>query len=136
MLSGTLAFGQPDKNKPDPVPAALTQGRDLTKYENGGIYRYPLYVDRLRNFVWTHWTKKRRAYVEIVYQSTDTADKVWLFVEPEDGHWCIHWDEIYCSWNGGCMEERPDLSNAIVTVERLRGYLIFFDTDDHIVKYL
>ena len=29
MLRRTLAFGQPDNNKPDPVPAALANGRDL-----------------------------------------------------------------------------------------------------------
>jgi hypothetical protein len=136
VLGCTLAFGQPDKNKPDPVPASLAQGRDLHAYEDGGMYRaigYVIDVDRLRDFVWTRWTRKQRAYVEIVYQSTDTANKVWLFVEPNDGRWSIRWDEIFCSVNG-C--DGPNTSNAIVTVERLRGYLIFFDADDHIVKYL
>jgi hypothetical protein len=122
----------------EPIPAALAQGRDLRTYDNGGMYRgmgYIAHVQRLREFVWTHWTKKQRGYVEVVFSGMDTANKAWLFIEPTDGRWSIRWDEIYCSWNGGCLE-RPDLYAAIVTVERCSGYLIFFDADDQLVKYL
>jgi hypothetical protein len=124
----------------EPIPTALAQGRDLHAYDDGGVYRatggYIADVQRLREFVWSHWTKRQRAYVKVVFQGVDTGTEAYLFIEPMDGHWRIYWDEIFYSALPGSSPLPPVFYPTIVTVERCRGSLIFFDADDRIVKYL
>jgi hypothetical protein len=58
----------------DRFPEAVAKGRDLRSYEYGGVYRTPVNlreltdIQRLRQFVLTHWTQKRRGYVEFVFR--------------------------------------------------------------------
>jgi len=120
------------------IPPSLAQGRDLSKYDDGGVYRGHesiADVQRLREFIWAHWTQKRRGYVEVVSEGIDSGTAAYLFIEPTDEGWGINWDEIYSGFPGSNVM-RPSSTPTIVTVERCRGYLIFFDAYDRIVKYL
>src|SRR5438477_8178501 len=87
----------------DKIPSEVMQGRDLRSYDDGGVYRTPVNkervtdTERLRQFVWTHWTQKRRGYVEVVFQGTDSGTEAYLFIEPMDGHWRIAWHDSYYS---------------------------------------
>ena len=125
----------------DKIPPEVMQGRNLTSYDDGGVYRTPVNkervtdLERLRQFVWTHWTKKHRGYVEVVFQGTDSGTQAYLFIEPVDGQWRIVWRDFYYS----IISESPVPPHRyrdIVTVERCRGSLIFFDADNQIVRYL
>src|SRR5437667_11525256 len=75
------------------IPAAVLERRDLRGYDDGGVYRASGYivaeVQRLRDFIWTHWTQKRRGYVEIVFQDVDTGIKAYVYIEPVNGRWGI-----------------------------------------------
>ena len=125
----------------DRIPPEVLQGRDLRSYHDGGVYRTPINkervtdIERLRKFVWTHWTQKRRGYVEIVFQGTDSGTEAYLFIEPAGGRWRIAWRESYY-YLGSSSPPPPRGYRDIVTVERCRGSLVFFDADNDIVKYL
>ena len=122
--------------------AAITKGRDLRLYAQGGIYRNPVNVDeltgiqRLRQFVWRHWTEKRRGCVEYVFQGTDAGSEHYFFIEPVGDRWRIAWVEQYYSALPDQSPPPPQFHRDIVTVERCRGALIFFDAKDRVVTYL
>ena len=124
----------------DQIPTEAAQSRDLRAYDNGGIYRTAVEtervkdVERLRKFVWAHWTQRRRGYVTVAFQGIDAGTTAYLFIEPVDGHWRIAWRDFYYSLSGTPLPPRD--YEDIVTVERCRGSLIFFDADDHIVRFL
>ena len=124
----------------EPLPADFAQGRDLRAYEVGGVYRamdsYIPDVQRLRKFVWTHWTQKRRGYVEIVFQGIDAGFHAYLFIEPVNGRWGIVWCDVRYSAVGGPLDFPREYAPTIRGVERCRGSLVFFDEDDNIVKHL
>ncbi len=123
-------------------PPAAAEGRDLRTYDDGGVYHAPVGVaqpadvQRLRDFVWAHWTQKRRGFVEIIFQDLDSGIAAYLFIEPTNGRWRISWREIYSSALSGSRPRPPVSYPTIVTVERCRRSLVFFDAEDHIVKYL
>ena len=124
------------------VPGDIAKGRDLSSYDSGGVYRSPVNVDeltdlqRLRQFVWRHWTQKHRAYVEFVFQGTDAGTQNYFFIEPEGGRWRIAWVEQGYSITEGYSPPPPRFHRDIVTVERCRGALIFFDAKDRVVTHL
>jgi hypothetical protein len=121
--------------------ASVAQGRDLHIYDDGGVYQTPFNADhitnarKLREFVWTHWTQKRRGYVHIVYRGTDAGTNAYLFIEPHGDRWHIAWRYAHYQALPGApsypVVDAPD----IVTVERCRGSLVLFDADDQIVRY-
>jgi len=79
------------------IPDAVVENRDLRAYEDGGVYRgfdHIDNVDRLRDFIWTHWTQKRRGYVEVVFQGMDARTQTYLFIEPINDLWGIAWCDI------------------------------------------
>src|SRR6516162_9300715 len=129
--------------------ASVAQGRDLRAYDNGGVYQTEINaaqfnedhvtdVQKLREFVWTHWTQKRRGYVHVVYRYIDFGTNTYLFIEPHDGKWRIAWRDFHYRMNpvGPTQEEYQTVdAPEIVTVERCRGSLIFFDADDQIIRY-
>jgi hypothetical protein len=126
----------------DRVPEAVAKKRDLRSYEYGGAYRTPVNVreltdiQRLRQFVLTHWTQKRRGYVEFVFQGTDAGSEHYVFIEPVGDHWRIAWVDQYCFILPGYSPPPPQFHRDVVTVERCRGSLIFFDAKDRVVTYL
>jgi hypothetical protein len=124
----------------DSVPAHIAKERDLDAYESGGVYRTPNNVDQLtdiehlRQFVWSHWKRKRRGYVEFDFLGTDAATENWLFIEPASDRWRISWVEQ--GYRAPGLSPLPQVHREIVTVERCRGALIFFDSKDRVVTYL
>jgi hypothetical protein len=126
----------------EPVPAEIVKGRDLSAYEAGGVYRTPVNgeeitgLERLRQFVWSHWSHKRRGYVEFVFQDTDAGRGHYFFIEPAGNRWRIAWVEQSYSILPGYSPPPPQFHRDIVTVERCRGALIFFDAKDRVVTYL
>jgi hypothetical protein len=122
--------------------AAFGQDRDLRAYDNGGEF-HTLFnsdeitdVKKLRDFVWKHWTEKRRGYVQVVYRGTDAGSIAYLFIEPNDDRWRIAWRYRHYQALPGTPEYPVVDERDIVTVERCRGSLVFFDDHDQIVRYL
>jgi hypothetical protein len=82
------------------------RGRDLAQYDKGGVFDFPLYPTsdaerkkydrdnaRLRQFVWSHWTQRRRGYVQVVHHGVEgqsfVADH---YIEPDSGgRWSMSW---------------------------------------------
>jgi hypothetical protein len=128
----------------DPVPADVARGRDLSAYESGGVYLSSpnsehladADVERLRQFVWSHWTDKRRGYVQFVFRGIDAGNQNYFFIEPVDNRWRISWIEQHYQAIPGYSPPPPEVHREIVTVERCRRALIFFDSKDRVVTYL
>jgi len=121
------------------IPAAAAESRDLRGYDDGGVYRgfgYISDVRRLREFIWTHWTQKRRGYVEVVFQGTDAGTQAYVFIEPVNGRWGVVWYDIQYSALPGSSPYPPVHYSTMVTLEHCRGSLVFFDAEDHILKFL
>ena len=122
------------------VPASVAEERDLRTYDDGGVYRLPGYIEdrqRLHEFIWNHWTQKRRGYVEVVFQGIDAGTQAYIFIEPSvDKRWGIAWYDIRYSALPGAIPGSPTSSPTIRTVEHCRGYLIFFDENDNLLRYL
>jgi predicted AlkP superfamily pyrophosphatase or phosphodiesterase len=81
--------------------------RDLAHYDKGGIFDFPLYPSsdaqhkkydrdnaRLREFVWSHWTQRRRGYVRVIHHGVEGQSFVGdHYIEPDDqGRWTMSWD--------------------------------------------
>lgn len=122
------------------IPAAAAESRDLSRYEDGGVYRdhsgYIPDVQRLREFVWIHWKQKRRGYVEVVYAGTDFGTQAYIFIEPVNGRWGVVWYDIQYSALPGSSPYPPLRYPTMVTLEHCRGSLIFFAAGDRILKFL
>jgi hypothetical protein len=122
--------------------AEVAQGRDMRAYDDGGVYRqtladiYIVDVGRLREFVWSHWKKKQRGFVRVVHSDIDAGSAAYLFIEAVNGKWHIAWRDVHYLAIPGSSPYPPEDRRDIVTVERCRGSLVFFDAHDHIVSYL
>jgi hypothetical protein len=89
------------------VIVAAATARDLTQYDEGGTFDFPLYPTqgaeqkkcdrdnaRLREFVWSHWAQARRGHVRLIHHGVEgqsfAADH---YIEPDNqGHWSMSWD--------------------------------------------
>jgi len=88
----------------------IAQQRDLTMYDDGGhincrmgLVRYSgesagdfsperCQLPKLRDFVWTHWQTKKRAYIRISFDTVDAVSTSHIFIEPDsDGKWHVVW---------------------------------------------
>lgn len=79
----------------------ITQNRDISQYEQGGHFwcrmrpygneENPLNgEEKVRNFIWQHWTEKKRGYIKISCGGVDTSSTTHYFIEPnEKGEWII-----------------------------------------------
>ncbi len=104
----------------------ITQNRDMTQYAQGGHFwchtrfggTFGNEKDKLegekkvRDFIWQHWTKKKRGYIKLSCPDTDVLRTTHYFVEPnQKGEWNIlrrHiirqsndeilWNEIVIDW--------------------------------------
>jgi hypothetical protein len=122
--------------------AEVAQGRDMRAYDDGGVYHqtladeYIVDVGRLREFVWSHWKKKQRGVVRVVHSDMDAGSTAYLFIEAVNGKWHIAWRDVHYSALPGSRSYTPEDRRDIVTVERCRGSLVFFDAEDQIVSCL
>ena len=76
--------------------------RDLTQYEQGAVFTcrtrfrngnekdHLAGEKKVRDFIWRHWTEKKRGYVILNCPGTDTTITTHYFIEPnEAGAWRI-----------------------------------------------
>jgi len=126
----------------DRPPANVAKARNHNVYDAGGVYRTavgapPLTnIERLRQFIWTHWTQKRRGYVEFVFQGKDAGSENYFFIEPTSDRWRIAWVEQLYQALPGYSPPPPQIHRDIVTIKRERGQLVFFDTKNRVVTQL
>ena len=77
----------------------ITQNRDMAQYDKGGHFdchgwdKEPKDVcdeKKVRNFIWQHWTEKKRGYIRVTYGSVDARSTSHIFIEPDEkGEWYI-----------------------------------------------
>jgi hypothetical protein len=76
--------------------------RDLSLYEDGGHFNCRRWqppapgqncdLKKLRDFLWSHWREKVRAYVRITGDSVDAVSTSHIFIEPgNENIWHISW---------------------------------------------
>lgn len=84
-------------------PKTVTGGRNLAVYDlagrkgcgnlaNNDYRKCEASIQDARDFIWNHWTERRRGYVIITMASDDATSDAHIFVEPgDDGHWRVAW---------------------------------------------
>lgn len=109
----------------------VTKSRDLTQYEQGGLFwgrtrfsgKFGNEPDRLdgekkvRNFIWQHWTEKKRGYIKFIFADTDTSHTTHYFIEPnEKGEWIVSKKGIHQLSNGK-FNLTEDILNSVERLE-------------------
>src|SRR5207253_10570138 len=82
----------------------IIQSRDMTQYDQGGYFwgrsrfggTFGNEKDKLegekkvRDFIWQHWTERKRGYIKFIFAGTDTSRTTHYFIEPnEKVEWVI-----------------------------------------------
>ncbi len=86
----------------------ITQKRDMSQYKQGAHFvccrfippsdRTNISVDEktVRDFVWKHWTEKKRGYIRLSYLGADNSWTTHYFIEPDkNGEWIVLWKYLY-----------------------------------------
>ena len=121
-------------SKGEQVIKNITQGRKISRYDDGGYFECKLLLvgiktrdgsnslcgqDKVRDFIWEHWAKRRLGYVRITYIGVDTATTSHIFIEPDrKGAWAVFWRIVYASALPGSHGEIIDTAK-ISSVERV-----------------
>jgi hypothetical protein len=130
---------------PDIPEAEIIQNRDLAQYDHtklavSGSHRMdPAQIDTLRDFIWTHWKRRQRAYVRFDLSDIDHLGKSYIFIEPGDAGWHVIWRIVH--YQAVLPPIPPNLENVpeIVSVERTKptndywlpgSYVLVFRTRD------
>jgi hypothetical protein len=118
------------KDKGEMTTKNIIQDREMSKYYNGGYFDCrdgPVWVEsrgtcdenKIRDFIWQHWTKRQRAYIRVTYNSVDAIGTSHIFIEPnKQGKWTVHWRIVRSSALPGSHDEITDVEK-IVYVERV-----------------
>lgn len=80
----------------------ILENRDISQYDQGGHFDChgwtpkeasdPCDEKKVRDFIWQHWSEKKRGYIRITYGSVDARSTSHIFIEPnEKGEWYIAW---------------------------------------------
>jgi len=83
----------------------ITKNRDMSQYDQGG----DLFCCRaddsknikneekaVRDFIWQHWTEKRKGYIKLTYVDTDSSHTTYYLIEPDkNGEWVVLWKKLY-----------------------------------------
>jgi hypothetical protein len=101
---------------------SMTQGRDMSKYEDGGYFDCRIFVTvekrscdepKLRDFIWRKWVEKSLGYVRVAYNSRDAESTSHIFIEQDKkGQWLV-------AWRIARLHSITSLSNEITNVERI-----------------
>lgn len=121
-------------SKGEQVIRNITQERMISRYDDGGYFKCNLLLlgiktrdesnnicrqDKVRDFIWEHWTTRRPGYVRITYIGVDTATTSHIFIEPDHkGAWAVFWRIVYASALPGSHGEITDTAK-IATVEKV-----------------
>ena len=102
--------------------ADIAQGRDLSKYIDGGSFDAGMNdqknPSRVRRFIWDCWHHKRRGYIRETGQSVDASGTWHLFIETAaDGQWHVAWRGVH---SVGILTDQPDIV-SVTWEPRKRG---------------
>ena len=125
-LATTGGCSASTKQKPTPTQPNTTQGRDLSNYDQGGRFGCGIVgksefgacldsIARARNFLWEHWTQKRRAYAIVELGSVDAVSDSHIFIEPDEtGAWHVVWriERVLCMSCAGDVDQVPDIRSV------------------------
>jgi hypothetical protein len=114
-----------------PSQKEIAAGRDLKLYDDGGTFSSKISdhgaiprISELRDFLWSHWSRKRRGYVRLEVSDVDGDSTTisHIFVEPTDsGEWhvavlqFVHW---YGTGGGWSVSQRPELASLSLSREK------------------
>jgi hypothetical protein len=84
----------------------IIQRQDMSEYDQGGHFFCCRRVEDTRNirseeknvrdFIWQHWTEKKRGYIRLSYMGADSSWTTHYFIEPnENGEWNVVWKYLY-----------------------------------------
>ena len=107
-------------------PAGITQGRDLSVYDQGGREGCDLVLasdasrcedsyKKARAFIWTHWQEQRRGYIIVRFASVDAVSDSHIFIEPDEGGaWHVVWriERVLQMGHSGEVDDVPDLRSV------------------------
>jgi hypothetical protein len=105
----------------------ITQNRDMSQYEEGGHFwcrnrPYGNFGDikrgekKVRDFIWQHWTEKKRGYIKFTCGYTDTSRTIHYFIEPnEKGEWNIARRDIFQNLEN----EKTMMNDVLISIERI-----------------
>jgi len=108
----------------------ILQNRDISLYEQGGsisCLEWNPYKDlrnicdekKVRDFLWKHWSEKRRGYLRIVRNTIDWWGTSHIFIEPkEKDTWHIAWRTVSASALPGGRGGVDDILD-LTSVERI-----------------
>jgi len=75
--------------------------------------------NKIRDFIWQHWTNSHRSYIRVTYSSVDASGTFHIFIEPDKkGVWSVFWRIVRSSALPGSLPEITDVGK-IVSVERI-----------------
>jgi hypothetical protein len=112
-----------------PTQAEIAAGRQLNLYDDGGDFSSKMSdhgaiprISELREFVWNHWTQRKRGYIRLSMSYIDTTTTWHVFVEPtQTGAWHVtmlrflHWYGVPGAARWEAIDE-PD----ILAIERAK----------------
>ena len=113
-------------------PTTVTGGRDLSGYDFGGrqgcgivlkieLPKCEASMKMARDFIWRHWTDRRRGYVIVKMASPDAQSDAHIFIEPDEaGVWHIawNWQRIFGFAGGRDVSGDIDAMTDIRSVEQ------------------
>ncbi len=102
----------------------ITQARDMPQYDDAGNFYSRWHgpnteneENTVRDFIWTHWTEKRRGYIKMTSVGADTRETTHFFIEPdENGGFQIARRNLHFHYDPKYNNVRT--TDDIVTVER------------------
>lgn len=112
------------KDKGELTTKDITQKRDMPQYSDGGYFDCRGWVSKnefrgncdekkVRDFIWQHWTEKKRGYVRVTYDSVDAKSTSHIFIEPDEkGEWSVAWRMVR-------FHAIPQLNNQIIDVAKI-----------------
>ena len=106
----------------------IRQGRNMAEYDQGGHFdcrefatgdRGVCNMKQVRDFIWSHWTGKKRGYIRLSGDSVDMVSTSHIFIEPgKDGEWHLAWRIARWSALPGTNQQIDDVPD-LAKVERV-----------------
>jgi hypothetical protein len=120
-LGGKQAAANVIVHGEDLTTADIAEGRDLSKYVDGGSFDAGMNEQknpsRVRRFIWDCWQHKRRGYIRESGRSVDASGTWHIFIEPADGHWHVAWRGVH---SDKTVTDQPDIV-SVAREPRKRG---------------
>jgi hypothetical protein len=103
----------------------LAQDRNLANYDDGGHFDcqdinyspeklspekllFPCDGAKIRDFIWQHWTEKKRGYLRESSDGIDHRATSHWFIEPnKENQWSVNKRTVYCGVGGCSINDWP-----------------------------